>query len=228
MKILVVDDHPLFLDGLQQVLRLLDDTVTVVQAIDAEEALTHLTPNNDIDLIMVDLNMPGINGIDLLTTLVAREIWTPAVVISAHDDPSSVIQALDAGALAFIPKSFNADELITALRVVLKGGVYLPETMMAQIKHMRRTTGKTQPATENIGDTYGITSRQFRVLELLVKGHSNKQIALILNLTENTVKSHLKSLFAALNTRNRTACVQKAEKLGLVKQPAADFGLEGD
>ncbi len=228
MKILVVDDHPLFLDGLEQVLQLLDQPVTVIQAINGQDAITKLASENEIDLIMVDLNMPGMDGIDLLSTLVEREIWIPAVIISAHDDPNSIIRALDAGALGFIPKSFSAEELLTALKIVFGGGVYLPESMMTQIEHIRRVSNNAQPKTENIGANYGITSRQIRVLELLAKGHSNRQIALILNLTENTVKSHLKSLFAALNTPNRTACAQKAEKLGLVKQAVVDSGLGGD
>lgn len=106
MKILVIDDHPLFLDGLLQA----------------------------VDLILLDINMPGMNGLDLLATLVERELWIPAIVISAHDNPRVVLQALDAGALGFIPKHFNTAKLLAAL----KGEVFLPESIKARIDQLRR------------------------------------------------------------------------------------------
>jgi two-component system nitrate/nitrite response regulator NarL len=213
VKILVVDDHPLFLDGLLQVLRQLDPNTMTEQVANAEQALSRLASGPEFQLILVDINMPGMDGLDLLAALVERELWIPAVVISAQDDPRIIAAALDAGALGFIPKSFGAAELLDALKKVLAGEVFLPEPVKEQIDRMRRSS------TDSIlNKNLGITTRQIRVLELLVKGYSNRKIALTLNLSEHTVKSHLKTLFAILNADNRTACAQKAEELGLVRQ----------
>jgi two-component system, NarL family, nitrate/nitrite response regulator NarL len=213
VKILVVDDHPLFLDGLLQVLRQLDPNTVTEQVVNAEQALNRLVSGSEFQLILVDINMPGMDGLDLLSALVERELWIPAVVISAQDNPRIIAAALDAGALGFIPKSFGASELLDALKRVLAGEVFLPEQIKEQIDRMRRSSTDSVP-NKNLG----ITARQIRVLELLVKGYSNRKIALTLNLSEHTVKSHLKVLFAVLNADNRTACAQKAEELGLVRQ----------
>lgn len=212
---MVVDDHPLFLDGLLQVLQQSDKNLVPLQVSSADAALEVLAENPNFDLILVDINMPGMDGIDLLTTLVEREIWVPAVVISAQDNPRSIIQALDAGALGFIPKSFNANQLLGALKQIFQGEVFLPENIAKQIEQLRRAENGKRQHTRN-GEDYGITPRQHRVLQLLVKGYSNRTIATTLNLSEHTVKSHLKSIFANLGTTNRTECVQKAEQLGLV------------
>lgn len=213
MKILVVDDHPLFLDGLLQVLQQLNPTVSTVQVASAEQALNRLKADPEFQLILADINMPGMDGLDLLSALVEHEFWIPAVVISAQDNPIIIAEALDAGALGFIPKSFGAGELLDALKRVLAGEVFLPDPIKEQIDRMRRST-----VNVNSGMKLGITTRQLRVLELLVKGYSNRKIALTLNLSEHTVKSHLKVLFSILNVDNRTVCAQKAEELGLVRR----------
>lgn len=134
MKILVIDDHPLFLDGLLQVLQQLGPDVITAQVSNAESALKYIESNPAVDLILLDINMPGMNGLDLLATLVERELWIPAIVISAHDNPRVVLQALDAGALGFIPKHFNTAKLLAAL----KGEVFLPESIKARIDQLRR------------------------------------------------------------------------------------------
>lgn len=216
MKILVIDDHPLFLDGLLQVLQQLGPDVTTAQVGSAESALEYIESNPAVDLILLDINMPGMDGLDLLATLVERELWIPAIVISAHDNPRVILQALDAGALGFIPKHFNTAELLAALNVVLRGEVFLPEPIKARIEQLRRANIKAESSTEKVARDLGLSSRQVRVLEFLVKGYSNRKIAVMLNLSEHTVKSHLKVLFSALKAENRTDCVQKAEELGLI------------
>jgi DNA-binding NarL/FixJ family response regulator len=145
-------------------------------------------------------------------------LWIPAVVISAHDNLRIITRALDAGALGFIPKSFGAEQLLGALQKVLKGEIFLPETVRRHIRQLRPADTHVSTA----GHEHGVTPRQIRVLELLAKGYSNRKIALAMNLSEHTVKSHLKTLFAALNADNRTACVHKAEQLGLIFKSAVD------
>lgn len=216
MKILVVDDHPLFMDGLLQVLQQLRPNITAIQIGNAEKALEYIETDRAIDLILLDINMPGMDGLDLLATLVERELWIPAIVISAHDNPRVILQALNAGALGFIPKHFNTAELLAALNVVLKGEVFLPEPIKARIDQLRRANTKTDSKSEKVAANLGLSSRQLRVLECLAKGYSNRKIAAILNLSEHTVKSHLKVLFSALKAENRIDCVRKAEELELI------------
>ncbi|HEY3487824.1 MAG TPA: response regulator transcription factor [Gammaproteobacteria bacterium] len=214
MKILVVDDHPLFLDGLLQVLRNLEPSVVTIQVPNAEQALARLRMDPEFQLILIDINMPGMDGLDLLAALIEHEFWIPAVVISAQDNPKVIAGALDAGALGFIPKSFGASELLNALKKVLAGEIFLPDAIKDHISRLRCSTSDIRPGT--VRRNFGITARQLRVLELVVKGYSNRKIALTLNLSEHTVKSHLKILFSLLHADNRTACAQKAEELGLV------------
>ncbi len=221
MNILVVDDHPLYIDGLKQVLSQIEGQAEVVQAVSAEQALELIESGDSVfDLLLVDLNMPGIDGLDLLMTLDERELWIPSVMISAQDNAQVIMQALDAGALGFIPKSFGASELLDALHTVFQGKVFLPKGMDQQIERLRRAVDGKRPV-EKAAEDFGITPRQYRVLELMAKGYSNKKVAMTLYLTEHTVKSHVSQLFMALDVDNRTACVQRAVQLGLVQKAAA-------
>lgn len=212
MKILLIDDHPLFLDGLMQVLSQLAESVTVVRFTDAEAALQRLFDEQDFTLVMVDINLPGMNGVEFLQALGEYKLCVPAVIMSAEDKLEVIAEALEAGALGFIPKSVSAGELIEAIRVVVSGQVFVPKPLHAPLRHLRHQ----KSITKGCSALSGITSRQLRVLTLLAKGHSNKVIALSMNLSEHTVKSHVKNIFAALNVANRTACVLKAEQLGLI------------
>ncbi|MCG8435804.1 MAG: response regulator transcription factor [Gammaproteobacteria bacterium] len=216
MKILVVDDHPLFLDGLKLVLSGLDKDIDFLQANDGEQALTLVADHlNELALVLVDLNLPGLDGVALITAFSERQYWIPTVMISAEENPRAIKAALDAGALGFIPKSYNAEELLNAARQVLKGELHLPENIRQQLERAENLTNKGKDDNADAA-RYGITPRQFSVLQLMAQGLPNKRIALTLNLTEHTVKAHVGALFSALNAGNRTECVQEARRLGLI------------
>lgn len=216
MKILVVDDHQLFVDGLERILLPAFTSLSVTKAYKADDALQLLDEQQDFDLILLDLGLPGTNGLDLLRTIMARKLWIPVVVLSALDEIRVIKQLIRSGAMGFVPKSYNSHEVINALKLVLSGETYLPEDLQERLSGFHDQSGNT---TQAAIDRSGLTRRQLDVLSLLGRGYSNKEIASKLYLTNNTVKSHIKSLFRSLGVSNRLACIRSAEELGLLNPP---------
>ena len=209
MHILLADDHPLFLDGMRHILAQLDDAVQVHCADNGEAALRRLREKGDFDLLLLDLGLPGTDGLGLLHLLREEAITVPVIVVSASENLHQIHAALATGALGFIPKSYHAGQMLDAIRDVLETGqVYLPDDIRAQLDRLAGDDGLPMGR--------GITARQRQVLNLLAEGLANKQIAKRLNLTEHTVKAHLGALFQLLKVGNRTECVRKAQRLGLL------------
>jgi len=217
MRILVVDDHQLFLEGLRMVLQSLGPDVEILQARDGAAALQAVEAN-DLELILLDLNMPGVDGLAILQSLAERQLWIPTVILSASDDLVQIHRALELGALGFISKSAHSREMLGALRDVLRGDVYIPPDLRLGLQRLQRTRNGA-PAGNPALQRYGITPRQHEVLRLLARGYSNQQIAETLFLSEHTVKSHVKALFSALHVSNRTECARAAEHAGLLAGP---------
>lgn len=215
MRILITDDHQLFADGLRLVLEDLGEQVKCTVVLSAELALDMLNQDHDFDLLVVDLNLPGIDGMSLLHSLSERDYNIPIVVVSATDSIEEIMLALDQGIRGFIPKSFDRNEIHAALKVVLAGIVYVPENIAARIERIIQSKASF-PDLPNEITTFGITKRQFEVLEFVAKGYSNKQIANSMFLTEHTIKVHLKALFRALQVSNRTELTQKAADKGIL------------
>ena len=214
MRVLVVDDHPLFREGLKVALQgLAQDTEIVTQA-GAEEALAAARAIDDLDLVLLDLSMPGMNGFTAVQRFCREIPGVPVVIISAHEEPADVRRALSLGALGYIPKSTPPQVLLDALRLVLGGGVYVPPLFL--------DAGKTHdappaPGAEAEPGDGELTERQGDVLVLLSQGKSNKLIARELDLSEKTVKSHVTALFRALGVVNRTQAAIAARRRGLIK-----------
>jgi DNA-binding NarL/FixJ family response regulator len=216
LKVLVVDDHPLICEALRQVLRALDQSIELIEAADAPQALAAAESHRDLDLILLDLALPGADGFEALRELRERHPSFPVVVLSASEQAEIVMRALDAGAMGFIPKTSSNDVLLGALRLVLAGGVYLPPEVL---RHSQAPAlpGKTAGAASY--RDLGLTERQAQVLALLVQGKPNKIICRELNLAEGTVKIHVTAILKALGVSNRTQAVITVGKLGL-KLPA--------
>lgn len=213
MKILVVDDHPLIRQALHGVLRQLDDAGQVLEAQDWPRAATLLAEHPDVNLILLDLHLPGINGLDALAQVREQHPAIQVVMLSAADDRETVLEAIDRGAAGFIPKSSSNDVMVSALRLVLSGGVYLPREIL---DHARSTAPVARP--ETAGHTLteiGMTERQLEVLGLIVQGRPNKLICRELGLAESTVKIHVSAILKALKVRSRTQAVIAATRLGL-------------
>ena len=192
LKTLVVDDHTMVRELLMQTLRQLDDGVVCSGARNVDEALS-LLDAGDFDLMLLDLMMPGINGVAFLDLLRKRCPALPVVVVSALDDPDTIARAMRHGAAGFVPKSSSGDELLEALRKVLTGVVYLPPQL--QESHV---------SGRSLAERYGITPGQMRVLALLAQGKTNREIANRLGLSEGTVRIHVSAIFKALKVTNRS------------------------
>jgi DNA-binding NarL/FixJ family response regulator len=209
VKLLLVDDHPLFRSGLMYLLRTLDSQLEVDEAGNCNQALARA--GRDYDLVLLDLKMPGVNGLDALSAIRSNFPQSPAVVLSSEDDPRIVRQAIDSGAMGYIPKSSTPDVMIQALRLILARGVYLPPNVLS---------ADAEPAPKPPGELAddsieGLSPRQMEVLRLVIQGKPNKVIAAELDISEATVKAHLSAVLRALGARNRTEVVYAAAKMGL-------------
>ncbi len=206
MKVLIADDHELFREGLRCVLHDLGSRVVIVEASDYPGAIACVEAEQDIDLVLLDLGMPGMawsEGIPCLRQ--SLDAHVPIVILSASDDRTNVQQSISLGAAGFIPKTSSGRVMISALRLVLDGGVYLPTTMLAE------TAPVADQANGLHGTRDGLTPRQREVMDLLARGQSNKEIARVLNLAEGTVKLHVTAILKAFNVNNRTRAVVAAQ-----------------
>jgi DNA-binding NarL/FixJ family response regulator len=215
MKILIVDDHPLIRQALRGVLAELDPAVEVVEADNAELAMAGLDASARVDLVLLDLVFPGGDGgLSLLAGVRNVRPEVPVVVLSGQDDPATVRQALDGGAMGFISKRSATPVLVSALRLVLSGTVYIPPEALGatrgDIAPEARAAGR-QPTLADLG----LTGRQAEVLALLVQGQPNKVICRELGLAEGTVKTHVAAILRALNVSSRTQALYALSRLGV-------------
>ncbi len=216
MRILLADDHSLFREGLLHVLKELGTDPDVVQAADYPSAIETAARNPDLDLALLDLNMPGMDPVVGVRTFRSRFPLLPVIVLSASESADDVKHALDSGVLGYIPKSSTASVMLSAIKLVLAGGVYLPSLLLGHDVHPgeaaapARTTGPAQKSAMR-----GLTERQMQVLALLTEGKPNKVIARTLDITEGTVKIHLVAIFQALGVKNRTEAVIAAQEMDL-------------
>lgn len=215
MKVLVVDDHPLILEALKQVLRDLDPGIEIVEARDGKQALDQAQLHPDLSLILLDLTLPHMHGFDLIGELRASSPDLPVVVLSATEDRDTVLHAINDGAMGFIPKSSKTEVLLAALRLVFSGGVYLPPSVFTSVANGMPGDLRQNAAGTRTPKDIGLTERQAQVLALLVQGKSNKLICRALDLAEGTVKIHVTAILRALNVSNRTEALVAVSRLGL-------------
>lgn len=206
MKILIADDHALFREGMRHVLGGLAESVSLLEAPDCIQALEHAANHPDLDLVLLDLNMPGRDGFAALELFVGRYPALPVVILSASEQRSHMQRALNAGACGFIPKDTTGAIMLNALNLVLSGGIYLPPAMALADDSVDTNVQHNRP---------DFTPRQLETLALLVQGFPNKEIARYLNLAEATVKMHVTAIFKCLGVSNRTQAVLATERLGI-------------
>jgi DNA-binding NarL/FixJ family response regulator len=216
LKVLVVDDHPLIRQALLVVLTQLDSDLQVLEAGNVPDALELAEANPDLNVVLLDIHLPGLSGLDALQSFRDRAPAVPVVVISASEDPADITRALDSGAMGFIPKSQSSQVMISALRLVLAGGVYLPPEMVRRSTHGGGAAASAPaPAQSTNYRDVGLTERQAQVLALLIQGMPNKLICRDLDLAEGTVKIHITAILKALKVSNRTQAVIEVSRLGL-------------
>ena len=212
MKVLIVDDHPVLRDGFSALLRNADPENTVLQARDAREGLALAEGISDIDVIVLDLEMPGMKGLEALAEFGRKLPDVPVIVLSSSEDPHDVRQSLAAGALGYVPKSASQNVLLSAIKLVLDGDLYVPPLILAE--STRLTAGRHPKATSE--GTQLLTTRQIQILQLLSDGSPNKTIAARLGLSEKTIKVHISAILKALNVMNRTQAAVAARKAGII------------
>jgi len=206
MKILIIDDHPLLVAGVRDVLSSLDADIDCLDAGNAAEALARVHAESDIDAVCLDLNLPDEQGLVLLERIRATRDDLPILVFSAIADPQVVERALEAGAAGYVVKSSSRGELVEAFEVFLATGRYVSPALRQALESYRSETARAPR----------LTRRQREVLLLMARGLSNQEIAAELALVESTVKGHVSCLLDLMGAGNRTACVQQAFRFGLL------------
>jgi len=213
MKILVVDDHQLFREGLRHILAKLGNSIDIIEADRCESAFALVRDHPNLSLVMLDITLPDMDGCAALDCLSRHYPALPVIMLTASESGRDMRRAFDGGASGYIPKSSSADVMLGALKLVLAGGIYVPPSLAgihaAQSLHGACTAGdnETPPRPE------GLTERQMEVLGHLRKGLSNREIASRMALSEATVKVHMSAIFRALGVHSRTQAVVRAQLL---------------
>jgi DNA-binding NarL/FixJ family response regulator len=215
MKFLLVDDHALIRDALRGVLRELQDDADVLEAASYQQAMVVIRQHADLALVLLDLHLPDRDGLEILAELRERYPAISVVMLSAFTDRDNVMRALDVGALGFIPKTASREVLLSALRLILDGGVYIPPDILATAPPPAAVPGRSPAAGRRPAPAdLGLTERQVEVLALMMQGKSNKLICRALELAEPTVKNHVSAILKALDVNNRTEAVLAVAALG--------------
>lgn len=205
-RIIIVDDHPLFRGALGQALNATFGKARIDEAGSLDELEKQLAVDGDTDLILLDLAMPGVQGLSGLLLLRAQHPEVPVVVVSATDDRATIRRCIEFGASGFVPKSEPVEQIRAAVQRVLDGGVWTPSDV--------DLTGAEDQETRNlVGRLSTLTPRQVRVLMMLGEGLLNKQIAFQLGVSEATVKAHVSAILQKLNVDSRTQAVIAINKI---------------
>jgi DNA-binding NarL/FixJ family response regulator len=208
MHVLIIDDHPLFRAGFATTLERLPAPVEMLGCESCEDALEIISTHPEISLILLDLTLAGMDGIKGLSLLREALPATPVVVVSASEDLDKIHLCIEQGAKGYIPKSADSAIILSAINLVMAGSVYLPPTIVHQRGFNEETVDQADAGT--------LTPREKEVLLCLSQGMSNKRIAELLEMAENTVRVHVASILKRLNVHNRTEAGYKAVRLGLV------------
>ncbi|MBE6458923.1 MAG: response regulator transcription factor [Alphaproteobacteria bacterium] len=218
MKVLIADDHELFLKGLEMILQASFPEMELKTAKDYQEIFNIIANEHDFDLVLTDLAMPGAKWLDAIEKIHTVLPNTPIIILSAVFDKEIVQKTIELGAAGYVPKTSSNAVIISAVNLVMSGGVYIPPELLHHSSNSEFALLK-QIEEKNImsGDAKVLSPRQIDVLRLIAKGRSNKQIAYDLGLTEGTVKLHVTAILKLLNVYNRTGAVAEANRQGILK-----------
>ncbi|HXL12665.1 MAG TPA: response regulator transcription factor [Bradyrhizobium sp.] len=205
-RLVIADDHPLFRDALRQAVASVVPSAKIDEAGSFEDLTALLEQDSEVDLVLLDLTMPGISGFSGLIYLRAQYPATPVVIVSATDDSGTIRRSLDFGASGFIPKRFGVETLRDAIVKVMDGDVWIPPDT--------DLTAATDPEMTRLRDRLvTLTPQQVRVLMMLSEGLLNKQIAYELGVSEATIKAHVSAILQKLGVESRTQAVIAAAKI---------------
>lgn len=232
MRILIADDHELFLKGLEFILRENFDNLDIVSAHSYTDIFSIINEDKDFDLVVTDLAMPGDNWLNAINKIHTTLSDTPIIIISAVFDKQILQQTLDIGVSGYIPKTSSNSLIVSAINLVVAGGVYIPHELLYSTKEVKEKNDSQKELVnslktlEKLSQTTsdsvqkGLTERQIEIVKCIAEGLSNKQIAYKLNLKEGTVKVHVTVILKTLNVKNRTAAIIEASKRGYIKGEA--------
>lgn len=220
-KIVIIDNHQLFREGVKRILDFESTFDVIAEGDDGVDAL-RLYEEYSPDVILMDINMPQMNGIEATEQLIAKYPEAKVIMLSIHDDESYVSHALKSGALGYMLKEMDADEIVGAIKIVAKGGSYLhPKVTRNLVAEYRRLSERENKGnfhqTEIRRPFHLLTKRECEVLQLLTDGQSNRAIGESLYISEKTVKNHVSSILQKMNVNDRTQAVVTAIKNGWVE-----------
>lgn len=215
MRVLIVDDHPLYRAGVRALLAGLDPEAAVHDVANVGEALQLAEAGAAFDLVLLDMHLPGVSRLDALQRVKAAFDSAAVVVVSADEDPALILGAIDAGAAGYIPKSTDASLTIQALKLVLAHGTYLPVHALRHVAEAAGGPGEGAGAAVAGSD---FSERQRDVLLRLLQGKANKVIARELGIAEGTVKAHLWSVYQLLGVNSRAQAMCRVHALGLLER----------
>jgi len=207
--VIVADDHPLFRTAIKEALEADQGETNFLEANSFESLQELVDENREVDLVLLDLHMPGISGFAGLIYLCKRYPSVPVVIISANEDPVVIQRALEHGAAGFIPKSSSIDTITDAIAAVLMGEIWSPDTTTSNLP------GNNVSERELAERMSQLTPQQFKVLMMMSQGLLNKQIAYELNVSEATIKAHVSAIMSKLGVNNRTQAVLAANQLSV-------------
>jgi DNA-binding NarL/FixJ family response regulator len=210
VNILIVDDHAVLREGLAALLRQTGDQVVVWQARNAEEAFQILETGGDLDVVIMDLMLPGLSGLSAIAEVRRRRPEAPVIVLSSSEAAQDARQAFAQGAMAYVPKSASHTTLLSAINLVMNGDMYVPPLVLK----LNSETVSTNMAPSAEGSM--LTERQVEILRYLSLGYSNKLIARELKLSEKTVKAHMSAIFRGLRVSNRIQATSAGKLAGLI------------
>jgi DNA-binding NarL/FixJ family response regulator len=214
IKVLMVDDHALFRDGMRYVLQQLADEVEVIDSGYFQDGMKRAAENPDLDLALLDLHMPGSDGINSIYAFGKANPTIPIVVVSGSDRRDDIEKVMESGAMGFISKMSSSKAMLAALRMVLDGGVYIPPQLLQQAM-LGIDQGNGDRRTERVSKS-GLTPRQMETLQLLAEGLSNKEVSERMYLAEGTVKIHTAGVYQVLRVNSRLEAVSAARRMGLL------------
>lgn len=215
MRVLVADDHQLVIDALEKYLIGIDPDVEVIPALKFEETIDNVRESPDFDLIILDLYLPDMTGLEGLTLLHSQCPEIPIVMISGVANRREIMDALERGAAGFIPKDLSSAMIVKALEIVLSGERYIPSILVGGPSLIEKEPGYSGKVPRDTGSPFGkLTRREREVLALLLNGYSNKEIARNIGVKEITAAFHLRGVFKKLGVSNRTKAAAKALREG--------------
>lgn len=202
-QILITDDHPIFIEGLESILKKSNPTLKIYHAEHIEPAKSCLKSHPTIPLMLLDRTLPGVDSLNHLKDFLTITPSLRIAIISAHESQQHLNEAIEAGAAGFIPKSSSIENISKAIDLLLKGNIYIPKSLLGN--EYRQHKKKED-----------LTTRHLEILSLAALGQSNKKIAINLNLTEGTIKQHFNAILRILNADNRTHAIQIVRMRGLI------------